>query len=335
VWYDINGNGLQDSGEPGLAGVRVSLRIEYPDGTQIDCRPGPPGIYRFANLLLDPRYAESTTNDPSVAGRRASRCQWTPSSRPGRRRLLADAVGAGGGTNDSRNPAGTFAVLRKGGRPVDYDFGYSRRAAAGGDRQRGSRRSRATGRPRALGDDRIVGHGGLLARARGGRRVGAHQPRLLPFPLFGVAPIVYEEVDPGAAAGGTYLYRLVELENDGDEPVYGPYELTVDGPGRTYDDWAAGNFAPGDVADPAISGPRADPDGDGLTNWQEFLAWTDPQARDSVLQLTEARPGFRTASSCAGRAWRGGSTRSRWPSGLAGPFLPLEASRSWPRSETP
>ncbi|HAL92990.1 MAG TPA: hypothetical protein DCM68_08215 [Verrucomicrobia bacterium] len=37
----------------------------------------------------------------------------------------------------------------------------------------------------------------------------------------------YALVDAGAAAGGTYLYRLVEVETDGDGQFYGPYERTA------------------------------------------------------------------------------------------------------------
>ena len=114
----------------------------------------------------------------------------------------------------------------------------------------------------------------------------------------------------------------MELESDGGQPVHGPYELTVDGPGRTYGDWVAENFAPEAVADPAISGRAADPDGDGLSNGQEFLAWTDPQARDSVLQLTEAvrvSGGIELRwQSVAGRFYKIAVAER-----VAGPFLPL------------
>ena len=148
---------------------------------------------------------------------------------------------------------------------------------------------------------------------------------LLPFPLFGVAPIIYEEIDPGAEAGGTYRYRLVELENDGDILYYGPYELTVDGPGRTYDDWAAAHFTEQELTDPAISGRDADPDGDGLTNEQEFLAGTDPKSADSVLQINQVRrvaDGFELRwKTVPGRFYKIAVADS-----LFGPFLPLEGS---------
>ena len=105
--------------------------------------------------------------------------------------------------------------------------------------------------------------------------------------------------------------------------VYGPYELTVDGAGHTYADWAAATFTAAELADPAISGRDADPDGDGLTNWQEFLAGTDPKNGDSVLQIKSIRNGTEGIElgwdSVAGRSYRIAVAES-----LAGPFLPLE-----------
>jgi hypothetical protein len=37
--------------------------------------------------------------------------------------------------------------------------------------------------------------------------------------------------------------------------------------------------------DPGISGPNADPDGDGFTNQEEFTAGTNPLSAASRLQL--------------------------------------------------
>ena len=324
VWRDVNGNGLQEGGEPGLAGVRVSLRIEYPDGTQIDLQAltDANGLYRFSNLLVDPRYAESTASDPATEGLpRFTLSMDTLQPALGADGYWPTASGAGGGTDESRDPAGTVAVLRKGGHPVTYDFGYAGGPllAVVGNIEAFTRDGQTRVRWETIESWGTVG---FWLERRVGDGWARISQELLPFPLFGVAPIIYEEVDPGAQTGGTYVYRLVELESSDNEQTYGPYALTVDGAGHTYDAWAADNFTSAELADPAISGRDADPDGDRLTNAQEFLAWTHPGRADSVLQFAAARPvpeGFELRwQSVAGRFYRIGVA-----SGMAGPFWPL------------
>jgi hypothetical protein len=59
--------------------------------------------------------------------------------------------------------------------------------------------------------------------------------------------------------------------------------LTIaDQPGETYATWAASRFTPAQLADPAISGPTADADGDGLINFLEYAFDGDPLAATSV-----------------------------------------------------
>ena len=41
--------------------------------------------------------------------------------------------------------------------------------------------------------------------------------------------------------GKTYQFRLVELENSGQQRIYGPYELTVDGPNPVPPKWDDGH----------------------------------------------------------------------------------------------
>jgi protocatechuate 3,4-dioxygenase beta subunit len=76
VWQDLNSNGIQDSGEPGIDGLKVTLTIFYPDGTThtVATLTGDDpntvgtqhGWYSFGNLLLDEDYATSTTGTPTA-----------------------------------------------------------------------------------------------------------------------------------------------------------------------------------------------------------------------------------------------------------------------------
>ena len=53
-----------------------------------------------------------------------------------------------------------------------------------------------------------------------------------------------------------------------------------------YDYWRGTEFTPAELADPAISGDQADPDGDGQTNAAEFIAGTKPKEAGSVLRVS-------------------------------------------------
>lgn len=55
VWDDTDMDGVQDPGEPGIAGVRVSLTITYPNGesTTVSTTTDANGLYLFSSLLQD------------------------------------------------------------------------------------------------------------------------------------------------------------------------------------------------------------------------------------------------------------------------------------------
>jgi hypothetical protein len=59
----------------------------------------------------------------------------------------------------------------------------------------------------------------------------------------------------------------------------------------TLDAWQGLHFSTAELADPSISGPDADADGDGIENWREWLRGSDPLDRDSRGQSPPRREG--------------------------------------------
>lgn len=315
VWRDDigGGDGIQDPGEPGLANVPINLYSDPGEGhgtlalvaTNITDANG---FYVFTNLPPGAYVVKVITNSVLTG--------FTQSGDPDYHgiRLPDDA-----GDNCTTVPI----ALSSGQAFTNADFGYWRAPfllAVIGNIEAFTRAGQTIVRWETIESWGTAGF--YLERLVGTEWVRISKS-LLPFPLFGTPPIVYEEVDPEALAGGTYLWRLVELEYDGNELIYGPYSLTVNGPGRTFSDWIAMHFTGDQQEDPSISGRDRDPDGDTLTNWQEFLAGTNPNSADSVLQITEVRkvPGGIELrwDSVAGRTYRIAVSES-----IFSPFLPLD-----------
>ncbi|MEM1326751.1 MAG: SdrD B-like domain-containing protein [Bacteroidota bacterium] len=158
VWNDLNANGLQDDGEPGINGVEVTMMIEYPDGTIVTLvtttrtENGKMGFYEFPNLLLDEDYAMGAGNaedDPSGVNATATMPKFTISintvgqdgaGQPldGLAPTAADVSGGGQQPSDSESISGVNATPVQGSEnttpnadetleadEAQYDFGFT------------------------------------------------------------------------------------------------------------------------------------------------------------------------------------------------------------------
>jgi len=110
----------------------------------------------------------------------------------------------------------------------------------------------------------------------------------------------YNDKEPwptNADGFGPSLERL-DAAAYGTDPInwrasYGPGT-----PGRanweSLDLWKTRYFTSPELTDPTISGDAADPDGDGETNLQEYLAGTDPRDGQSCLKIESTTTGSGT-----------------------------------------
>ncbi len=67
VWHDVDGDGIQESGELGIPGVTVQLTVTWPNAagtTILQTLTGQDGFYSFGNLLLDENDDGTGTGEP-------------------------------------------------------------------------------------------------------------------------------------------------------------------------------------------------------------------------------------------------------------------------------
>lgn len=86
--------------------------------------------------------------------------------------------------------------------------------------------------------------------------------------------------DTSLTNGATYYYTVAAANYDGTGASSSIAPAT---PAQTFTQWTSANL-PG-TSDPAIVGPTADPDHDGLPNMLEYLLGTNPNAHDSPGNL--------------------------------------------------
>ena len=306
VWNDLNSNGLQDDGEAGLADVEVSLFhvVDGPSGTTTNLV----GATTTDSLG---RYAFSVLPDAAYLLRVDA---------PDGYAFSPLAMGGSDGLDSDFGPAnpysGVFSIAA-GEDNVSFDAGLyyaptlsvitSFRAYAQGGHVFVAWETAA--------EYDTIGY--WIDRFENGAWVRLNPEEPVWSEMTG-RPASYTLADPGAAPGGTHTWRIVEIEGSGAENVYGPYTVAVDGAAADYDAWAAGVAWNG-----AAAGRDDDPDGDGLSNFEEFLAGTDPLNANSVLKITGIRPvanGIEIRwASVAGKAYAVEHTRT-----LGGAWLPVK-----------
>ncbi|MBL7114613.1 MAG: hypothetical protein ISS35_02515 [Kiritimatiellae bacterium] len=113
---------------------------------------------------------------------------------------------------------------------------------------------------------------------------------LIPALLGGLRINTYELEDPEAPTTGTCTYQLIEIENTGKQNTYGPFTVELGGP-NVIDlmEWLTFYFKDPVWGTDVVEATIADPDGDGLSNLEEFLAATDPTDAQSLLKMLTSR----------------------------------------------
>ena len=147
VWFDLNYDGVQDVGEPGINGITMTLVMTYPNGTILTLTtitgddPSTPAVetgwYSFANLLLDEDYAASSG---SADGSASPAFVVSAAPKTGHRQTILRSVSATGELDDANDPTGTAANATQGiidvtqsptatlesNPAASYDFGFVR-----------------------------------------------------------------------------------------------------------------------------------------------------------------------------------------------------------------
>jgi hypothetical protein len=85
-------------------------------------------------------------------------------------------------------------------------------------------------------------------------------------------------------AGGSFAIQIVGWEERNQRGKHTPtytFNLTINQPATPLEIWTESFWTGSDLSNPDISGPNADPDGDGIENLLEFVFNLDPTKKES------------------------------------------------------
>ena len=96
----------------------------------------------------------------------------------------------------------------------------------------------------------------------------------------------------------------------------------------TVDAWKSAYFTSNQLTNAAVSGDSADPDGDGFSNYQEYIAGTNPTNAASKFSVAGGIDRTKLNwSSVSGRVYD-----VYWSTNLLNAFVPLQTNIAWPQS---
>lgn len=124
VWFDLDGDGSYDVGEPGIPGIDVTLEIVYPNGTltTLVVTTDSNGNYNFGNLLLDEDYNLADVNPDTPTFTVSVN---TPTDMISTTESLTTVTNDDQTDNDS-DGADEVATVAEGESDPAYDFGFYR-----------------------------------------------------------------------------------------------------------------------------------------------------------------------------------------------------------------